>query len=168
MSSPDVTNETSHDYKRELKNQEVLSAFRIATELPGLYDYIYKVFPELYNAAGGSYGRIIAVKALNAKRKNKKTPFTEIDVETVSPEGFIVPLVYGLQELMEKRVVNNYSQIVWSQGPRVFLEKNLKKIVAHYVGIFSMCDYDPQKIGKNPQSYVQALAGFKMAIAGIL
>ena len=50
----------------------------------------------------------------------------------------------------------------------VFLHNNLEKIVAHYAGIFSMCDYDPQKIGKNPQSYAQALAGFKMAIAGIL
>lgn len=31
-----------------------------------------------------------------------------------------------------------------------------------------MCDYDPQKVGKNSQSYEQSLAGFKMAIAGIL
>ena len=168
MSSAEVTNETSVDYKRELKNQEVLSAFKIATDLPDLYDYIYKVFPDLYNAAGGIYGRIVAVKKLNEKRKDKKTPFTGIEIETVSPEGFIVPLVYGLQALMEKRETNGRSQIVWSQPPRVFLENNLKKIVAHYAGIFSMCDYDPQKIGKNPQSYAQALAGFKMAIAGIL
>ena len=168
MSSFDVTNATSADYQRELSNLEVLSAFKIAVELPELYDYIYKSFPDLYNMAGGLYGRISAVKKLNEKRKDKKTPFTEIVIDTVSPEGFIVPLVYGLQALMERRIINGRSEIVWTQSPRVFLENNLKKIVAHYAGIFSMCDYDPQKIGKNPQSYAQALAGFKMAIAGIL
>ena len=165
MSSPDVTTETSADYKRELKNNEVYSAFKIAVELPELYDYIYEVFPRLYNAAGGSYGRITAVKNLNEKRKDKTTPFEEKTIETLSPEGFIMPLVYGLQAIMEN---NGNNEIRWKQPPMVFLSDNLEKIVAHYSGIFSMCDYDPQKIGKNPQSYVQALAGFKMALAGIL
>lgn len=168
MSSPEVTVETAADYKRELQNPEVASAFRIAAELPELYDYIYAIFPALYNAAGGSYGHITAVKKLNEKRKDKKTPFTETEIETVSPEGYIVPLVYGLQALMENRIVDGRHEIHWTQPPRAFLQKNLPKIVAHYAGIFSMCDYDPQKIGKNPQSYAQALAGFKMAIAGIL
>ncbi len=49
-----------------------------------------------------------------------------------------------------------------------FLEENLPKIVKYYCGIFSMCDYDPQKIGKNAQSYEQGIAAFKMAIAGLL
>ena len=168
MSSPKVTAETSGDYKRELENLEVGSAFKIAVELPELYDYIYAVFPELYNAAGGSYGRITAVKKLNEKRKDKRTPYTDVEIETISPEGFIVPLVYGLQALMEKYEDNGRSEIRWTHTPKIFLQNNLKKIVAHYAGIFSMCDYDPQKIGKNPQSYAQALAGFKMAIAGIL
>lgn len=168
MSSPEVTTETTADYKRELKNLEVVSAFKIAVELPELYDYIYEIFPKLYNAAGGSYGRITAVKKLNERCKNKKAPFTEVEIETLSPEGFVVPLVYGLRALMENRVVDGRNKICWTQPPKTFLENNLKKIVAHYIGIFSMCDYDPQKIGKSPQSYAQALAGFKMAIAGIL
>ena len=57
---------------------------------------------------------------------------------------------------------------ILTKGDKSCIVQNLPKIVAHYAGIFSMCDYDPQKIGKNPQSYAQALAGFKMAIAGIL
>ena len=48
------------------------------------------------------------------------------------------------------------------------LRNNLGKIVKSYSGIISMCDYDPQKVGKNAQSYEQALGSFKMAIAGIL
>ena len=168
MSSPEVTIATAADYKRELTNPEVESAFRIAVELPELYDYIYEVFPSLYNTAGGSYGRITAVKKLNEKRKEKKTPFTKVEVETVSPDGFIVPLVYGLQALMEKRVVNGHNEIRWKQPPMIFLHNNLEKIVKRYCGIISTCDYDPQKIGKNAFSYEQALDAFKMAIAGIL
>lgn len=168
MGSPEVTIETTADYKHELRNAEVSSAFQIAAELPELYDYIYAMFPTMYNAAGGSYGRITAVKKLNEKRHSKKAPFTGAEIDILSPEGFVVPLVYGLQALMENRVVDGKHVICWAQAPKPFLQENLQKIVAHYAGIFSMCDYDPQKIGKNPQSYAQALAGFKMAIAGIL
>ncbi len=168
MGSPQVTAEAGEDYRRQLENPEVESAFHIAVQLPGLYDYIYQVFPKLYNAAGGSYGRITTVKSINDKRKIKTTPFTEKSVEMLSPDGFIIPLVYGVQELMEKVTAEGKSQIRWKEPPMQFLQKNLGKIVKHYTGIFSMCDYDPQKIGKNPQSYEQARSAFKMALAGIL
>ena len=79
-----------------------------------------------------------------------------------------MPLVYGLQALMENRIVRGRHEICWNRPPMEFLYRNLGKIVQSYAGIFSMCDYDPQKIGKNPQSYAQALSGFKMAMAGIL
>lgn len=169
MSSSEVTGETKVDYKRKLKNPEVLSAFRITVEIPDLYDYIYEMFPKLYNSAGGSYGRITAVKSLNENRKRKVTPFGgKKSVDTLNPDGFITPLIYGLQALMEKKVVNGHYEIHWCQEPLHFLEVNLEKIVKNYIGIFSMCDYDPQKIGKNLQSYTTALSGFKMAIAGII
>ena len=168
MASPDVTLRTSADYKRELKNVEVGSAFKIAVELPELYDYIYEAFPSLYNAADGKYGRIVAVKKLNENRKEKKTPFSGRTIDMLSPEGYIMPLVYGLQALMVKTEIAGYTEIVWSQPPMTFLQNNLEKIVKHYAGFISVCDYDPQKVGKSAQSYEQALAGFKMAIAGIL
>lgn len=168
MASPDVTMKTSADYKRELKNVEVNSAFRIAVELPELYDYIFENFPSLYNAADGKYGRITAVKKLNEARKDKKAPFSGTPVDMLSPEGYIMPLVYGLQALMVNRVVNGRNEIAWAQPPMTFLHNNLGKIVKYYSGFIGICDYDPQKVGKNAQSYEQALAGFKMAIAGIL
>lgn len=168
MASPDVTIKSGSDYRRELKNVEVSSAFKIAVELPELYDYIYENFPSLYNAADGKYGRITAVKKLNDTRKEKKAPFSGFPIETLSPEGYVIPLVYGLQALMVNKVVNGRNEITWSQSPMAFLRNNLEKIVKYYSGIISICDYDPQKVGKNAQSYEQALAGFKMAIAGIL
>ncbi len=168
MASPDVTMNTGSDYRRELKNGEVLSAFKIAIELPRLYDYIYKNFPALYNAADGKYGRITAVKKLNENRREKKAPFSGEAIDLLSPEGYIMPLIYGLQALMVHKNNNGRNEIVWKQEPLPFLQNNLGEIVKYYSGIIGICDYDPQKVGKNLQSYEQAHAGFKMAIAGIL
>lgn len=168
MSSPQVTQETSANYKRELSNVEVLSALRIAVQLPALYDYIYAQFPQLYNTAGGKYGNITAVKTLNKNRKQKLTPFLGNPVETLSPEGYIAPLVYGLVALLKNSPQNQYQEITWVEPPMEFLERKLGAIVTNYVGLFGMCDYDPQKIGKNPQSYVQAESAFKMALANLI
>lgn len=168
MSSPDVTRETSCDYKRELKNTEVCSAFEVAVQIPALYDYIYAKFPECYNQADGKYGRITSVAKMNEGRCAKKvTPFTNKPVDYMNPEGFIVPLVYGLLALMEKTKVGGYSRIQWKTDPVPFLEQHLVEIVKYYKGAISMCDYDPQKIGKNAQSYTQAISAFRMALAGI-
>jgi len=169
MSSPDVTMSTSTDYKVELKNSEVISALRIAVEIPALFDYIYERFPEAYNAAGGSYGSIKAVKGVNKSKTNTyETPFTQKLISTASPEGFIMPLVYGLQALMERKEVNGSSVIEWKQQPLKILVDSFDKIVASYWGIIPICDYDPQKVGKAAQSYLNALSAFKMAVAGIL
>lgn len=62
---------TFSDYRRELANVEVLSALCITAQLPELYDYIYEVFPRLYNAAGGSYGRITAVRNLTGGKRSR-------------------------------------------------------------------------------------------------
>lgn len=105
MSSPDVTGESDENYKRELLNDEVRSAFKIAVELPELYDYIYEMFPKLYNSAGGHFYAITAAKKLNDKRKVKTAPFCGKKIDTVIPDGFIIPLVYGLQALMTKKML---------------------------------------------------------------
>lgn len=170
MSSPDVTMGSTADYRSETKNTEVISAFKIAVQLPELYDYIYEQFPDLYNATGGLYGRIIAVKSLNQKRKEFKTPFTDKQIEVLSPEGFIMPLVYGLQALMERVDENGNTVIRWKTDvdPMTFLSNNLGKIVTRYKDILPLCDYDPQKVGKASASYTQALDAYKLAFAGLI
>ena len=171
MSSPDVTMNQSEDYRAEIKNSEVISALEIAVQLPELYDSIYEKFPEYYNSTGGSYGRIIAVKKLNDKRKNFKAPFTGRKISTMSPDGFIIPLVYGLQALLDRTVnADGTVRIHWKNDldPMTFLNDNLEKIVSRYKGILPLCDYDPQKVGKASASYTQAIDAFKMAYAGLL
>ena len=167
MSSPQVTIDTT-DYRSELKNASVISAFEIAVQLPELYDDIYERLPELYNASDGKYGRITAVKALNERRRVKKTPYLGRDVKTLSPDGFVAPLVYGLYAIMQVEGSGKDARVVWKTDPKVFLDKHLPTIVARYKEVFSPWNYDPQKIGKAISSYNQVVDLYKMAYAGIL
>lgn len=166
MASEDVTVVDEDDSKHKLLNDEVSSAFQIAVDLPELYDYIYENFPKLYNAAGGSYGRITAVKSMNSKKTAKHTPYLNREVETLSPEGFIVPLVYGLQTLMTNTIVNGKKTIIWTQPPLPFLALNLGKIVEQYSLVINMCDFDPQKVGKASQAYQMVTAAYKNVLNG--
>lgn len=168
MSSPDVTKTADDGYHAELINEEVRSAFKIAVDLPDLYDYIYESFPKYYNANGGHFLAITACKTLNEKRKVKVTPFKGKKIEIMSPDGFVMPLFYGLQALLGQKTVNGKSEIYWTQPPMSFLHDNLDKIVADYMGNLSLCDYDPQKVGKAPKIYDDAIKAYKMAKAGML
>lgn len=156
MTSPDVTEQSDDDYKRILMNTEVQSAFRVAAMLPKIYDYLYKVFPEAYNRAGGKYGSINTVKSLNERRTRHVTPFKGEEVKTLNPDGFMMPLVCGTVALMErKRTLDGTYVIAWKDGidPIAFFEENIDKIIEKYRGLFDICDYDPQKIGKQVLSY---------------
>ena len=168
MSSPDVTKIADDGYHAELINNEVRSAFKIVVDLPDLYDYIYENFPKCYNANGGHFLAITACKTLNEKRKIKITPFKGKKIDIMSPDGFVMPLFYGLQALLGKRTVDGKSEIYWTQPPMSFLHDNFCKIVADYMGNLSLCDYDPQKVGKAPKVYDDAIKTYKMAKAGML
>lgn len=166
MSSPEVTLEPDSGYRRELHNRTVLFAFEITSKLPEIYDYIYKMFPALYNRSGGSYGRITAVKKLNERRK-KTTPFSGQTIDQLSPEGFIAPLVYGVQALMKVEENDGRVEIAWAVDPMPWLEEHLSEVVENYADVLAPWGYDPQKVGKAPQSYTASLRAYKMALAGI-
>ena len=168
MSSPDVTGIGDDGYHAVLLNKEVRSAFRVAVDFPDLYDYIYENFPKCYNANGGKFLAITACKELNKKRKNKVTPYKGKKIEMISPDGFVIPLFYGLQALLGKREVNGKMEIYWTQPPMSFLQDNFKEIVKDYMGNLELCSYDPQKVGKAQKVYDDALKTYKMSIAGIL
>lgn len=168
MSSPDVTGIGDDGYHAVLLNEEVRSAFRVAVDFPDLYDYIYENFPKCYNANGGKFLAITACKELNKKRKNKVTPYKGKKIEMISPDGFVIPLFYGLQALLGKREVNGKMEIYWTQPPMSFLQDNFKEIVKDYMGNLELCSYDPQKVGKAQKVYDDALKTYKMSIVGIL
>ncbi|MGI6220642.1 MAG: hypothetical protein ACOYIP_02020 [Coriobacteriales bacterium] len=169
MSSPEVSLDSTLDnYKTELKNPSVVSAFEIAVQLPELYDYIYEKLPSLWNKSDGNYRNITAVRKLNNSRKVLETPFLKRTIETISPDGYVAPLVYGLRALMGLEYENGYPVVRWKKDPHVFLEDNLLAIVRRYKDVFDPWDWDPQKIGKAISSYNQVEDSYKMALAGIL
>ena len=161
MTSPEVSSATS-DYKVDLRNPKVYAALKLTVDIPALYDYIYEKFPSLYNAANGSYGSITAVKKLNASKTEKVAPFSGRPVDKANPEGFIMPLVYGLHTLVDPET------LTWRTDPQRFLEENLPAIVKRYAELFQPLGWNPQTIGKSLMSYSTVEDSYKMILAGLL
>jgi len=162
MSSPEVTKETAAGFKRELIHPGVRSAFAIAAQFPALYDRICAEFPKVYNQQGGKYGRITAVSKMNPQNgKKKNAKFTGIALDYNSPEGFILPLVYGLQGLMER---HEDGTIAWKVDPSVFLDEHLPSVVKQFSLLLTPFQFDPQKVGKGAEAYTQAFSAVENAV----
>lgn len=157
---PDVSQQTEGGYAYTLQNPAVKSAMEIAGVLPELYDMLYQEIPTAYNKAGGSFGKISAVKiydATKAAEKNPKylrskptTPFYQQDAACTCPDGFIVPLLYGFRALLK---VDKDGLLSWNTNPQAFLSKHLVEIMKSYRLVIEMAGFDPQKVGKNISAY---------------
>jgi hypothetical protein len=150
MSSPDVTSDTP---RRELRNNKVLSALEIAGQMPELYDLIYELFPDAYNKNDGKFGRITEVKKMNGA-KVKQTKFGKKGIAWKYPDGYIVPLVAGLEALIR---VSDEGKLSWKVDPTKFIKENIDDIVENYKDVIDALNYDPQKVGKAQVSYRTAL-----------
>jgi hypothetical protein len=147
-------------YAHTVHNKSVKSAMQITGIFPELYDMLYEEIPVAYNKAGGSYGKITAVKMYDPNRaaeKNPKylrskptTPFYQKPVEYTCPEGFIVPLLYGFRSLLS---VDKDGLLVWNTNPQAFLTKYLVDIMKQYRFVMEMANFDPQKVGKNVSAF---------------
>lgn len=157
MSSNEVSSEAGA--KRELFNTSVHSGISLGAQIPSLFDRIYAELPALYNATGGTYGRIASVKKLQRASK-MFTKFTKAEVKVKSPDGFVVPLAFGLRALIK---VDSNGILSWKTNPNAFLDKNLKSIVATYADVIQALDWDPQKVGKSNVSYTTAYNAFETA-----
>jgi hypothetical protein len=157
MSSPIVTTDT---VPREMKSNAVISALKLAGDLPELFDLIYELFPAMYNNKDGKFGAIAAVKKLNTKKGKKFTKYMEKSVEYRYPEGFINPLVYGLKSLMK---LDAKGEISWVTDPVKFVREHLPTITEGYMGVIKENNMDPQKVGKSPLAYDHALNAFELA-----
>lgn len=167
MSSKDVTEHNNS--QGGLKSLSVESALKIAAQLPALYDKIYTLLPSAYNKNGGKYGGIKAVSELNKGRGAKKTPFGGLHVETASPQGFIAPLVYGLQALMTVKTVNGVDQVVWRDGinPDEWISTHLTDVAKRFSNIMVAYNLDPGRVGKSTNVYESALDDYKLVLAGL-
>lgn len=141
--------------KYELHNTAMGSAFDVLMDLPELFDWMMFNFPSAYNSNNGKFGLLNAVK-----NKKSTTPYMEREMNCLVPDGYVVPLFYGLTALME---VKN-GAVKWSVNPKEFLEKWFVQIMKGYKMPMEMAQYDPQKIAKSEGTYELAIKEFKFAL----
>lgn len=143
----------------ELTNNLIKSALDLVPDVIETYDHIYKNFPNAYNAAGGSFGRISGVRIYDEGRvpdqKYSKKPFatkfTSNECDYNYADGFIIPVVVALRELMS--FSREETKLVWQYQPKIFLTDNFPKILGMYSTIIRATNFDPNKIGKDKGSY---------------
>jgi hypothetical protein len=154
MESESVSRPESGTYV--LENESVKSALSMLRDLPRLYDKIYSEFPYSYNKIG-NFGRIGVVKIVDQKKSKEKkdgyirksfSHFYQKPVQYDYPDGFIVPIVYGLRALMSYQ----NGRLSWKVNPDKFIENNLDSLVQNHKG-FMEKHYDPQTVGKNAGAY---------------
>ena len=143
----------SYNGKYEWHNGSVASAFKISAKLPELYDHIFLNMPDAYNKAGGSFGKIDAVKYGREKNKRSRkflSPYLQKESDYKVPDGYIPPILYGLRALME---VDDAGNIDWKTDPKIFLDKHLESLMETFGGLMRTVNFDPQKVGKNQVFY---------------
>jgi hypothetical protein len=183
MSNPEVTSKEEAS-RHVLIHEGVRSAFKVAGDLPELYDQIYEQFPDAYNEDNRRFRANPIVKlydpegrlaALSAGKEvsgflatQPLTPFMRRDLRAKYgskpcsyPEGLIIPLVYGLQGLMEV----HKGRVRWAvEDPSAFVHDWLPEIAKAYQLVLEMAKWDPQKIAKNPVSHQFAVQQFRAAL----
>ncbi len=168
----DVSSKVEGGYERQLQCESIRSALRVGASLPDMYDQLVRQFPEAYNKAGGSFGRITAVKmfdAEKAKEKNKKylrkkprSPFYGREMLYTCPDGFVVPFLYGMRALMQ---VDGQGLVSWRHDPTAFLNSRLVEVMRSYKLVIELGDFDPQKVGKNISAYQFAESAVSATLA---
>jgi hypothetical protein len=139
----------------ELQNSSVGSAFDILTDLPVIYDWMVTHFPATYNSNNGKFGNIGAVKT-----RKTLSPYCESPMDYDVPDGFVMPLFYGVISLLEV----HERKLRWKVSPIKFLERWFAQILKGYKMPMEMSLFDPQKVAKNIGSYELAIKEFKFAL----
>jgi len=149
MRNPEISTKRGIAY--ELRHGGVLSAFQITGDFPAIWDSIEKLLPDSYNkAVNGRYMGLSAVASLQNKSRSGTKYYGE-PLPVVSPEGFIMPLVYSMSALLDKL---SDGTLAWKVDPIEFLEAHIDEIVQRFAVSMKSNDNDPQKIGKNGEVYV--------------
>ncbi len=157
MVNTEVSTATA-DGTHELFNTAIGSALKIAGDMPSLFDRLYAEFPLAYNRNGGSFGLLRAVASAKDLKTKPATPFGKALVGYRYPDGFIVPLAYGLRALLE---LDGTGHLAWTTDPFAFVDQHLDEIVRKYKVLIQAFGGDAQKIGKNEGSYTLAYDAFE-------
>lgn len=165
MESDEISEKTKGDI-RQLKHKGVKSAIAMLKDIPRLFELIYTEFPEAYNLASPGFGRVSSVFIWDPAKANQhdpkylssptKTKYYQQECKYDFPDGFVMPLVWALSELMDYKD----GKVFWKTDPDKFIKKNLAKTLKVYYGMIQMAGYDPQKVGKTGACYMLAANDF--------
>jgi hypothetical protein len=159
MEHPEVSKPTQGPV-HELHNTAIGSAFDILAQLPMLYDKVFLDLREAYNkGSGGKFGKIKAVRFKEGKEVFVSHFFGRTS-EYGTPDGFVLPVVYGLKALMKVQG----GTVVWRTNPVEFLDRNFKKLAGAFKMPMEMAVFDPQKVAKNETSYSFMVGEFEKAL----
>lgn len=167
----EVSTKIDGGYERELKHDGVRSALKVSADLPEIYDKLVQRFPDAYNKAGGSFGRISAVKMFDPEkikeqnpkylRRPPRSPFYDVEMAYTCPDGFVVPLLYGMRALLGTK----NGTVYWQTDVEAFLKKHLGEVMKSYKLVIELGDWDPQKVGKNISAYEFAESAVSAVLA---
>lgn len=134
----------------------ICNALALMKDIPRFYDLVYKKFPLAYNEHSPAFGRISAVKKAKEGKKYS-TKFYEQECEYKYPDGYILPFICSLYELIAV------------EGDNVYWAANIENLINDFtrykmlVGIIKDNDYDPQKVGKSSAAYTGCAMSMQMA-----
>ena len=112
------------------------------------YDKIYIKFPDAYNSHSPRFGGINVVNVAKKDSKDKyKTKFYKYDSDYSYPDGYILPFVSSLHELIKIDGDNVY----WETNVSELIEDNA--VYKMLVGTIKDNNFDPQKVGKSSAAY---------------
>jgi hypothetical protein len=171
MESDEISEKSKGDI-RELKHRGVKSAIAMLRDIPRIFDLIYTEFPEAYNYASPGFGRVSSVRIWDPAKADSNDPkylsheartkFYRDECKYDFPDGFIMPIMWAVGELMEYKD----GRVNWKTDPSRFIRKYLPKTLEVYFGMIQMANYDPQKVGKTPACYHLAANDFKSRLRG--
>lgn len=156
LESHDVSHEIEEGFRKKIFNERVMSALRLAADIPRVYDHIYAEFPNAINANKKAFGSWATVKHDD---EGYKTKFYGHQTKYSYPDGYIYPLLSLLGNLVEE---DEAGLLHWSEDPVDFFEENLTKKADQYANFIEMLAKNPQIVGKSLPTYksVQVLFGF--------
>jgi hypothetical protein len=148
MEHPDISKQKNGP-QYEMHNTAIASAFDILSSLPALYDKIFVEMGDAYNkSTNGKFGKIKEVRV--PKRGSAFSPYTHQASEYGVPDGYVIPILYGLKALMHVRE----GRLEWITDPAAFLDRHMKALVGAFKMPMEMAGFDPQKIAKSENSYL--------------
>lgn len=159
IKAKDISEKVTGKNTWEVRNSYIKSALEMVPTVLKVYDYVYENFQDAYNKNDGKFGRIEAVKNESKQRRNFITPFSRKNIEgpekMVPPAGYMMPVVYGLRELV--KVDEESETLSWAVDPMKFFGEisNLTKIVGSFMGNMRDVGFDPQRVGKGDSPYSQ-------------